>query len=106
MADQIDSAEGVARYLAQRQPAETLRASMSLALGANPDQEAEFRKLSAQSGVPVDAVRAFPKDVKQQATLKALDFGAIVKKFAGYGYEGWFVRGFLSSALPDYLRIT
>ena len=81
MADQIDSAEAVARYLSKRQPAETLRASMSLAVGANPDQEAEFRRLSAQSGVPVDAVRSFPKDVKQQATLQALDFDAIAQDF-------------------------
>lgn len=77
----MDTSDAVAAYLRQRQPADSAQASMSLAVGVNPDEEANFRKLSAASGIPVDSVRAYPNDVKQQNTLRALDFGDMAKRF-------------------------
>lgn len=78
---EIDTSEAVRRYLEQRQPGDAARASMSLAVGVNPDQEAEYRRLAQKSGIPVDAVRAFPNDVKQTTTLNSLDYGQLAKEF-------------------------
>lgn len=85
MSDQqpIDTAGAVSAYLNPNQdmPARAAQASMMVAADANPDFEAELRRASAKTGVPLDSARAFPEDVKRQATLADHDFEDMAKRF-------------------------
>ena len=84
MNDELDTSGAVAAYLkngVQADPAQGARASMSVALGANPDYEAELRQVARKTGVPVDAVRAFPDETKREAQMGAINFDALSQQF-------------------------
>lgn len=68
-----------AAYLANT--AQTAQSNIALSIGANPDYEAEMNRLAAQTGLPVQSVKAFPDQVKQQATAAATDWQALAKQF-------------------------
>ena len=61
--------------------AQTVQGNLSLAFGANPDLEAELGRVSKQTGVPIESVRKFPDQVKQQAALSDMDFQKIARQF-------------------------
>lgn len=68
-----------AAYLAST--AQTAQSNIALAVGANPDYEAEMLRLAQQTGTPVDSVRAFPDAVKQKAAVAGIDFQSLAKQF-------------------------
>jgi hypothetical protein len=61
--------------------AQTAQSNIALAVGANPDYEAEMQRLAQQTGTPVDSVRAFPDAVKQKAAVASIDFQSLAKQF-------------------------
>jgi hypothetical protein len=77
----IDTAGAVSRYLAGRNPQQQARASMAVSVGISPDQEAEYRRLAQQAGVPLDTVRNIPDEVKKDAALKAVPFDDLAQRF-------------------------
>lgn len=82
MADPIDTAGAVDAYL--NSPARLgaqARMTMMEAVGTKPDYEAELQKVAKRTGVPVDTVRAFPDEMKKQATLGAYDFDGMATEF-------------------------
>lgn len=85
MADDLDTAAAVSAYLGERSnPAQLgaqARYSMSNAVGAKPDFEAELRDVARRTGVPVDTVRAFPDKLKQEAALQRFDFDGLAAQF-------------------------
>jgi GNAT superfamily N-acetyltransferase len=79
---QQDTAGAVAAYLGQQQePARAAQASMSLAVDTNPDFEAELRRVSARTGVPLESARAYPEDVKRQAAVAEHDYADLAARF-------------------------
>lgn len=94
---QQDTAGAVAAYLNQQQvPARAAQASMQVAVGANPDFEAELRRVSARTGVPLESARAYPEDVKRQAAIQQHDYDDLAARFPS-------TTKFLSD--PDNARI-
>ena len=84
MSDTTNTSAAVAAYLKDKQTQDTAtQARMGFMLGsqANPDYEAELRKVAAATGVPVESARANPEAVKQQAQMRTLDFGQLAQKF-------------------------
>ena len=83
MENQVDTAGAVAAYLNPEinEPAQAAKASMQVAVDANPDFEAELRRASARTGVPLDAARSYPEDVKRQAMIDAQDFDQLSKTY-------------------------
>jgi hypothetical protein len=61
--------------------AQTAQSNIALAVGANPDYEAEMQRLAQQTGTPVDSVKAFPDAVKQKAAISSIDFQTLAKQF-------------------------
>lgn len=83
MAEKEDTAGAVAGYLNDK-PAQLgaqARFSMVNAVGGNADFEAELRGVAQRTGVPVDTVRAYPDEMKKQATLGAYDFDSMAAEF-------------------------
>jgi hypothetical protein len=78
---QQDTAGAVAAYLGDQQPARAAQASMSVAVDANPDFEAELRRASARTGVPLESARAYPEDVKRQAAIQRHDYEDLAARF-------------------------
>lgn len=79
---QPDTAGAVAAYLNQQQvPARAVQASMQVAIGANPDFEAELRRASERTGVPLESARAYPEDVKRQAAIQQHDYDDLAARF-------------------------
>ncbi|MGF6738507.1 hypothetical protein [Paraburkholderia atlantica] len=66
-------------YLAST--AQTAQSNIALAMGANPDYEAEMQRLAQQTGTPVESVKAFPEAVKQRAAVSSIDFQNLAKQF-------------------------
>lgn len=81
MSDELDTSSAVANYLQSRQPEEAVRTSMTLAAGANPDAEAEYKRLAREAGIPIDSVRDNKDAVKQQ--VSAPNYGELATKFPG-----------------------
>ncbi|CAM2158923.1 Large polyvalent protein associated domain-containing protein [Paraburkholderia tropica] len=75
----VDTSEAVAGYLANT--AQSARANVAVAFGANPDYEAELSRLSKETGVPIESARAYPDQVKQTAALNRIDFDALARQF-------------------------
>lgn len=61
--------------------AQTAQSNIALAVGANPDYEAEMQRLAQQTGTPVDSVKAFPDVVKQKAAISSINFQNLAKQF-------------------------
>lgn len=61
--------------------AQTAQSNIALAVGANPDYEAEMQRLAQQTGTPVESVRAFPDAVKQKAAIAGINFQNLAKQF-------------------------
>ncbi len=77
-----DTAGAVAAYLnPQPAPARAAQSAMSIAVDANPDLDAELRRAAARTGVPIEAAREYPEDVKRQAALAGHDFDGMAKQF-------------------------
>lgn len=73
----------VSGYLDERATglADQARYTVSSAINAKPDYEAELRKVARTTGVPVDTVREFPDEMKRQAALQQFDFDAMATDF-------------------------
>lgn len=61
--------------------ARAAKAAMQVAVTTNPDFDAELRRVSARTGVPLDSVRAFPDDVKHQAAVESHDYQNMAQQF-------------------------
>lgn len=83
MANELTTSEAVRQYLDEqkRDLAGQARYTMSSAIEAKPDYEAELRKVARTTGVPVDTVRAYPEDLKKEAALKAFDWDGMASNF-------------------------
>lgn len=85
MADQQleDTSAAVAAYLNPQasDPAMAARVSMNTAIDANPEFEAQLRQAAQRTGVPLDAARSYPDDVKRQAALANFDFDQMASQF-------------------------
>jgi hypothetical protein len=57
----------------QQKQSDKARATTTLALDSNPDEEAGNRRIAAYLGAPVDAVRALPAESKRAAALKEIE---------------------------------
>lgn len=79
MADTENPTGAVASYLAGT--AQTAQSNIALAIGADPDYEAEMQRLAQQTGTPVESVKAFPDAVKQKAAVAAINFQNLAKQF-------------------------
>ena len=82
MPETIDISAAVDAYL--NTPARLgaqARLTMSTALSSKPDYEAELRSVAQKTGVPVDTVRAYPDEMRKQATLGAYDFDHMAEQF-------------------------
>lgn len=83
--DTLDTAGAVASYLnndtTPQQLGAQARYSMANVVGGKPDYEAELRGVAKRTGVPVDTVRAYPDEMKKQATLGAYDFDQMAVEF-------------------------
>lgn len=85
--DTEDMGSAVAEYLGKggaglKPPlADQTRASMALSLPDKPDFEAELKRASLITGVPLDSARNEPDTVKNQAKLSAFDFDTMASKF-------------------------
>ncbi len=79
MSDDFDA--GVTAFLAARQRDTSTQAQIGFrqAATANPDQEAELRRIARQTGVPVDTVRAHPDPLKAEVAAKAVDFDGLAR---------------------------
>lgn len=62
-------------------PAPSMQQSMALAIGTNPDAEAEARRVAARTGVPVQTVFAQPEEMKRKAALSDIDFDTYNKLY-------------------------
>lgn len=87
MDNTLDTAGAVAGYLSDAQSPAQLgaqaRYTMANAVGGQPDYEAELQRVAQRTGVPVDTVRAYPDEMKKQATLASYDFDKIAAEFPG-----------------------
>ena len=85
MADDLnlDTPGAVAAYLNREPaaPARAAQAAMTVAVDANPDLDAELRRVAARTGVPIDAARAYPEEVKRQAAVAQHDFDDMAQRF-------------------------
>lgn len=83
MVDEMSTSDAVAQYLNEqrRDMASQARYTMGNAIGAKPDYEAELRKVARSTGVPVDTVREYPEEMKQQAALQGFDFERMATEF-------------------------
>ena len=83
MADQLDTAAGVAAFLGGQgfDPAVPLRQSVAGAMTANPDAEARLQAAAQKLGISPLAARTAPDEVQRQATLKAIDFTQLVQQY-------------------------
>lgn len=83
MDNKLDTSSAVAAYLNDK-TADTevgVRHALSVGLGANPDYEAELRKVARDTGVPIDSVRAFPDETKRQAQMQAIQFRELTTQY-------------------------
>ena len=55
------------------------RMGVSIAADVNPDTEAELKAIAQRTGVPIDAVREYPEDVRKQDKLDSIDFDNLAK---------------------------
>jgi hypothetical protein len=79
--DTLDTSGAVSRYLAGRKPDAQVRSSMAVGVAAQPDQEAEFRRLAQRAGVPLDTAKSIPDEVKRSAALNSVDFNDLSARF-------------------------
>ncbi len=96
MATEADQWAAAGTALLQQDQAERIKASVSVALPGNPDQEAELRRVSAAARVPIETARAMPDVVKRQAQLSQFDARTLAQKFPATG--AWI-------SVPDNARI-
>jgi hypothetical protein len=79
MNDELDTASAVKNYLTAREPEAAARTGFTLGAESNPDQEAEYRRLAKQAGIPIDSVRDNKDAVQRQ--VSAPDFADLAVKF-------------------------
>lgn len=83
MADNLDTRGAVAAYLNDKTATTEvgMRHALDVGLAANPDYEAELRKVARDTGVPIDSVRAYPDEAKRQAQMQAIRFNELATQF-------------------------
>lgn len=81
MSDQNEYSNAVNSFLNPAPAAPNVQAGLSLAAGANPDFEAELRKLSAKTGVPLETARNMPDEIKRQAFMKDANPGLLQAQY-------------------------
>lgn len=62
-------------------PKPTMQSSVALAIGTNPDAEAEARRVALRTGVPVETVFAKPEEMKRKAALDDINFSTYEKLY-------------------------
>lgn len=79
MADDFDA--GVTSFLAAQQRDTSTQAQIGFrqAVTANPDSEAELRRIARATGVPIDSVRAHPEPLKAEVAAQGVDFNGLAK---------------------------
>jgi hypothetical protein len=78
----LDTRSAVQAYLGQQtDPARDAQQSYAMSVSSNPDYEAELRRVSMQTGVPVESARAFPDDVKRKAQIQSVNFQDLSAKY-------------------------
>jgi hypothetical protein len=80
MADDLDTAGAVRDYLAGGDVATRARRAVSDAVGANGDLEAELRRVSERTGIPLSSARAMPDEARRRAAA-AGDFETMAERF-------------------------
>lgn len=66
---------------AKEPPKPSMQTSVALAVGTNPDAEAEARRVSARTGVPIETVFAKPDEMKRKDALNDIDFASYEKLY-------------------------
>lgn len=77
--NELDFDAAVAATLEPQPKAQEARIGFATAMGADGDFEAEMRRVSRTTGVPLETARNLPDDVRKQAKLGAIDFDALAK---------------------------
>lgn len=58
-----------------------MQASMALAIGTNPDAQAEAKRVAERTGVPIETVFAHPEEMKRKAALDDINFDTYQKLY-------------------------
>lgn len=77
--NELDFDAAVAATLTPQPKPQEARAGFVTAMSADGDFEAEMRRVSRATGVPLETARNLPNDVRKQAKLGAIDFDALAK---------------------------
>jgi hypothetical protein len=59
--------------------AQAARVGFATAIGTNPDEYAEARRVAQRTGVPVDTVLNLPQEMKRQDAVGSIDFDSLAK---------------------------
>lgn len=62
-------------------PKPTMQSSVAMAIGTNPDAEAEARRVAMRTGVPVETVFAKPEEMKRKVALDDINFTSYEKLY-------------------------
>lgn len=62
-------------------PKPTMQSSVAMAIGTNPDAEAEARRVAMRTGVPVETVFAKPDEMKRKVALDDINFQTYEKLY-------------------------
>jgi GNAT superfamily N-acetyltransferase len=79
MSDEIDTGAAVRAYLGQQ--AAPLKASLHDAVTANPETEAQLRRVAKKTGVDLSIARVAPDEVKRQAAMIDADADTLTRQF-------------------------
>lgn len=77
--NELDFDAAVAATLDPQPKAQEARAGFVTAMGTDGDFEAEMRRLSRTTGVPLETARNMPDEVKKQATLGSINFDTLAQ---------------------------
>ncbi len=79
--DDPDIGSAVDAFMSESNTAQRVQASVALSADTDSDYEAELRRISAKTGVPLESARAFPEDVKRQSRLNDWDFEGLARDY-------------------------
>lgn len=78
--NELDFDAAVAATLIPQPKPQEARAGFVTAMSADGDFEAEMRRVSRATGVPLETARNMPDEVKKQAKVGAIDFDTLAQK--------------------------
>ena len=83
MADPYATASAVDAYLGAESDnlGAQARASMNNSVGKDSAFEADLRGVAQRTGVPVDTVRSYPQEMKQQDAMRVYDFNQLAREY-------------------------